>query len=233
MKYEKERRRSYFWPGLFWTIVITLFLISFAVVFVLYMKPLYYIDIPFMNLEKASGRSADVIRRNYDAMVSYMQIWNRGPLVLPDFSMSEHGRIHFADCKRIFDAVQAICLVTGILTVVSIIVHHHSLHYRYLRAAGTLILAIPAALGILAYLDWNKVFITFHQIFFRNNYWIFNPAADPVILILPDAFFLQCLLVILMVLVIGALVLFSRAARKKRRLSDKMARARARGRRYQ
>lgn len=228
-----ERRRSYFWPGLFWTLVLTLFLISFAVVFVLYMKPFYYIDIKAMKLNRATGLGADVIRRNYDAMVDYMHFWNHQPLVLPDFVMSEHGRIHFADCKVIFDAVQYICIVTGILTIVSIIVHHHSLHYRYLRAAGILTLVLPVGLGVLSYLNWDKVFITFHKIFFRNNYWIFDPNTDPVIRILPDAFFLQCVVIIAAVLIIGAIILFIRAARKKRRLRDRVTRSRVRGRRRQ
>ncbi len=233
MRSERGGRKSYFLPGLFWTLVLTLFLISFAVVFVLCMKPLYYLDIPLMKLEQASGLPADAIRRNYDSMVSYLLIWNRGPLTLPDFAMSEHGRIHFADCKRIFDVVQAVCAVTGILTIASAIVHRHSLRYRYLRAAGILTLALPAGLGILSFLDWKNVFLTFHRIFFRNDYWIFDPAQDPVILILPDAFFLQCLFVILLVLVIGAMILLTRASKKKRRLKDKMASARARGRRRQ
>lgn len=227
-----NKRRSYFWPGLFWTLILFFFLISFAVVFVLYMKPLYYIDIRVLNLKQASGLSADVIRRNYDAMVDYMYVWNRAPyLTLPDFAMSQHGVIHFQDCKKIFDAVQLICAATGILTIVSAIVHRHSLHYKYLRSAAILALVFPASLGVLAYMDFDKVFITFHRIFFRNNYWQFDPAADPVINILPEAFFLQCVIVILAVLVIGALILIVHSQRRKRRLRDKIARSRARGRR--
>ena len=113
----------------------------------------------------------------------------------------------------------------------SAVVHRHSLRYRYLRAAGTLTILIPALLGGLAYMNWNKVFLTFHKIFFRNNYWIFDPASDPVILILPDKFFLQCVIVITVVLVTGAGILFGKAHRRSRRLRDRIARFRARGRR--
>lgn len=221
-----------FWKGAFWTLVLTLFLISLSVVFVVYMKPLYYLDIPMMNLEKASGRSVDVIRRNYDAMISYLYVWNRAPLLrLPDFAMSQHGQAHFQDVKRIIDGVQVLCAVTGLLTLVSIFVHAHSLRYRYLRAAGVLTLALPAGIGIFAYLNWDLAFSSFHKIFFRNNYWIFDPNTDPVILILPDAFFLQCLVVILVFLAVGALILLLKASRRKRRLSDRIAHSRARGRR--
>ena len=113
-----------------------------------------------------------------------------------------------------------ICAVSGLLTILSAVVHRHSLRYRYLRAAGTLTILIPALLGGLAYMNWNKVFLTFHKILFRNNYWIFDPASDPVILILPDTFFLQCVI-----------VLFGKAHRRSRKLRDRIARSRARGRR--
>lgn len=218
---------------MFWTLVLVLFLISLSVVLVLALKPLYYIDIKWLKLEQSTGLGADVIRRNYDCMVNYLWIWNRAPLVLPDFAMSGHGAIHFQDVKRIMDGVQIIFAVTGILTIVSVIVHHHSLHYRYLRAAGIISLIIPAGLALAAYLDWNTLFITFHKIFFRNNYWIFDPAADPVILILPDAFFLQCAVIIAAVLVIGGLILIVRSGKKHRRLRDQISRSRARGRRRQ
>ena len=221
----RQERKATFLKGLFWTLILTLFLISFSVVFTLYMEPLYWADIRLMGLEKASGRSAEVIRKNYHTMVSYMYLWNRTPVLsLPDFAMSQGGKIHF-------DAVQMICAVSGLLTILSAVVHRHSLRYRYLRAAGTLTILIPALLGGLAYMNWNKVFLTFHKILFRNNYWIFDPVSDPVILILPDTFFLQCVIVIAVVLVIGAVILFVKAHRRSRRLRDRIARARARGRR--
>ena len=110
----RQEHKATFLKGLFWTLILTLFLISFSVVFTLYMEPLYWADIRLMGLEKASGKSAEIIRKNYHAMVSYMYLWNRTPvLTLPDFAMSQGGKIHFADCKRIFDAVQAVCAMSG------------------------------------------------------------------------------------------------------------------------
>jgi hypothetical protein len=111
---------------------------------------------------------------------------------MPDFAMSEGGRIHFADCKRIFDVVQIICAVCGIFTLVSFFLHRHGGNSRYLRFAGILTIALPAVIGGLAVWNWDWLFVHFHQLFFRNDYWLFDPTADPIILVLPDAFFLQC-----------------------------------------
>ncbi len=193
-------------------IVIALFIISLGVVFVLYFRPLYYLDINFFHLDSASGKDAAVIRRNYDILCDYMFFWNRGQLFLPDFAMSERGRIHFADCKLIFDVVQILCLVTGILTVVGSIRKKHSA--RCLRIAGIMTIAIPAVLGVLAYFQWNTLFVTFHTILFRNDYWLFDPATDPVILVLPDGFFFQCAVIILIVVLAGGIICLVRAHKK-------------------
>lgn len=229
--YENREKGGSALSGFLRGVMIVLFIFSFAIVFVLYMKPLYYLDIVLMNLVKASGRDAETIKRNYDAVISYMYLWNRGPLNFPGFAMSEHGRIHFSDCKKIFDAVQILCAVSGLWTLIAFIRHRHSLRYRYLRNAGIAAILVPAALIVLAVLDWSRFFTAFHQIFFRNNYWLFDPATDPIILVLPDAFFLQCVVVIVLLVLIGGILCILRAGRKKRRLQANLEKARGRRRR--
>lgn len=192
--------------------VIALFIISLAVVFVLYFRPLYYLDISFLRLDAASGKDAASVRRNYDAMCDYLALWNRGALILPDFPMSEHGRIHFADCKRIFDAVQILFVVTGILCIIGAVRRKHGA--RCLRIAGILAIVIPAVLGVIAFYRWDALFENFHAILFRNDYWLFDPQKDPVILILPDRFFFQCVVVILAVIVAGGIICLVLAHRK-------------------
>ncbi len=222
----RRPRRSSFISNLFWALMIALFIISFAVVAVLYCRPLYYLDIRLLNLDAASGIPADAIRRDYDSIVHYLSVWNRGPLTLSSFPMSEHGRIHFADCKRIFDAVQILCAVTGIFTLVSWLIHRHKGNSRYLRMAGILTILIPAVLGALAFWRWDLVFTTFHRILFRNDYWLFDAAQDPIILVLPDAFFFQCAAVILAVILGGGLICMVRAYRRKNRVAAWRARRR-------
>ncbi len=193
-------------------VIIALFIISLAVVFVLYFRPLYYLDIHLFHLDQASGRDAATVRRNYDVLCDYLFFWNRGALALPDFAMSEHGRIHFADCKRIFDVVQILCLVSGILTLLGALRRKHT--SGCLKIAGILTIVIPAALGILAFLRWEDLFVTFHTLLFRNNYWLFDPRTDPVILILPDGFFFQCAVVIILIVLTGGIFCLWRAYRK-------------------
>lgn len=54
--------------------------------------------------------------------------------------------------------------------------------------------------------NWEAVFIMFHKIMFRNDYWLFDEALDPVITILPDTFFLQCAVMIILLILSGSLL---------------------------
>ncbi len=214
----RRYKKTSFAGNLFWALMIALFIISFAVVFVLYFRPMYYLDIRLLKLDAVSGVSASAIRSDYDSIISYLCFWNRGPLELTTFAMSEHGRIHFADCKRIFDIVQILCIVTGIITLVSYFIHRHGGNSRYLRMAGILTIGIPSVLGALTFWKWEAVFEIFHKVLFRNDYWLFDAAQDPIILVLPDAFFFQCALVIFAIILLGGLICIVRAYSRRRRV---------------
>lgn len=49
--------------------------------------------------------------------------------------------------------------------------------------------AAVAALGIAVAVDFNAVFVGFHHIFFDNDLWIFDPAEDYMIRMLPEGLF--------------------------------------------
>ena len=75
----------------------------------------------------------------------------------------------------------------------------------YLKLTSVLTLALPALLGALIALNWDRFFVLFHKLFFNNDYWIFDAATDPIILLLPDGFFMHCALMILALLLIASL----------------------------
>lgn len=57
-----------------------------------------------------------------------------------------------------------------------------------LRFFQITIVVTPLIIFFLA-VDFNRYFIIFHQVFFRDNYWIFDPKTDPIINVLTDRFF--------------------------------------------
>ena len=96
------------------------------------------------------------------------------------------------------------------------LIRQHRLGRRkHFTIAGILAIVIPAILGILVAIDWERFFVTFHKLAFRNDFWLFDPATDPVILILPDTYFLQCAVGILAIILIGAVVFLLLGRRRK------------------
>ena len=190
-------------------LVSFLFITSFSVVFTLCFRPLYYFDIQYQQLTFTTGLTEEVIRKNYDVLIDYNLLTkNVDTLQFPNFPMSEHGRIHFAEVKEIFIAVQILMIVTALLALIFTIWKFIKRDYRYLKYTSIATLVIPMVLGVLAALNWDTFFVTFHHLFFKNNYWLFNPAEDPIINILPDAYFLHCLILILLLMLLGAFFSF-------------------------
>ena len=81
--------------------------------------------------------------------------------------------------------------------------------FRLLKRASVSAAVLPLLLGVLVLAaGWDKSFVTFHELAFSNDYWIFDEAFDPVITILPDAFFLHCALLMAAVLILLCAVCF-------------------------
>ncbi|MDO4321120.1 MAG: TIGR01906 family membrane protein [Lachnospiraceae bacterium] len=200
-----------------------LFIFSLSVVLVLNLRTIYYFDIRYQQLEYTTGLSEEIIRENYDTLIDYNLLTKHvKKLEFPNFPMSEHGRIHFAEVKRIFIMIQWLCIVSGLVLMIALFKKLRRRDYGSLKLMSILTFLVPVVLGVLAALNWNAFFIKFHGLFFKNNYWIFNPATDPVINILPDAFFFHCAVVILLFLLLGCILtgaLYRFATRNYRRQS--------------
>lgn len=197
-------------------LVLTIFLISFAVVFTVFFKQLYYFDIHFLNIDQYVSLDVDTIKKNYDILIQYQSIFYRGDLILPDFIMSTSGRIHFEEVKRIFNFIQILCLLSGVVSVLMIYKNIQEKEYDFLKLTSIFSIVIPAFIGLLASVDFSKAFIIFHKIFFRNDYWIFDATTDPIIKILPEKFFMHCFIMIIVIVVILSFICYM-IYRKKRK----------------
>lgn len=201
--------------GLLYALVVLIFLMTLAVVLTLNFRWIYYRDITWMKLEEVSGMNPQVIRANYDALIDYNLLWHRGALVFPTLPMSESARIHFAEVKQIFDGIQAACVISGLVSVCILISTRRKRRW-WLKITGILGFAVPGVLGFLVAAGWERFFVTFHEMVFSNDYWLFDPAADPVILILPDGYFLQCAVLILVLVFIGSLLSISASGKRRK-----------------
>ena len=188
------------------SIVLMIFIISFAIVFTVFFKQLYYFDINYLNIDKISGLPVETIKDNYDILINYQSIFFQGNLNLPEFAMSVAGRIHFQEVKTIFEVIQVSMLISGIISIILLIKRFKEKEYRFLRLTGIITILIPSILGFLVAIDFDQAFIIFHKLFFRNDFWIFDYQTDPVITILPETFFMHCFILIVLIIVVFALL---------------------------
>ncbi len=220
-------KRTFSPLNLLLALVTVLFVISAAVVLILHFRPLYSLDVDLLDIPALSGLPREEILQNYDALIDYNRFFGPSQLHFPTLAMSETGRIHFEEVKRVFLFFEGSCFVCGVLFLLGAVYRHFHRDPRWLRLAGILTVALPALLGLLIALNWQRVFVLFHQIVFRNNYWIFDAATDPVITILPDAYFMHCAVGILLLVVLGSAACFAAyavARRKDARCADEAAR---------
>ena len=110
------------------------------------------------------------------------------------------------EVKRIFVGIEYLCVITLILSYFLIKRKIRSRNIDFLRSASIITVLLPVIVGILCAFNWDAAFTLFHEIMFRNDYWIFDEATDPVIMILPDAFFLHCTVMIILLILIGSLL---------------------------
>lgn len=170
-------------------LLCTLTVVCLAVSITVWFRPLYYADIEFLDIPEKSGYSEEVCHNNYDVLIDYNVIGGTSELEFPDMEMSEHGRIHFEEVKRIFIFMQIEALAG---TAVLAAVYFRRKRKGWMHLTGFVSLAVAAAVLLAVVVDWEWAFETMHGLLFDNDYWIFNPQTDPVIKILPDRFFMHC-----------------------------------------
>ncbi|MCL2111454.1 MAG: TIGR01906 family membrane protein [Clostridiales bacterium] len=216
MREENPPRR--FTPlGVIAAILIAVLVISASVTAVLFDRGAYTRLQDRENLPQAVGMSREDVLENYNALIDYNSIFFTGPLEFPTLSMSEPGRVHFEEVKAIFTVFQIALIVSIALTAIccgallnAIIKKRKGRprSYSFLALGGALALAIPAAVVcVMGAVGWDRFFVMFHEFFFDNDYWVFDAMTDPVILILPDHFFLDSLVRIVAAIVISAAAL--------------------------
>lgn len=188
-----------------------LFFIFFATlgtVLVLNCGTLYKFDIKHLNIEATSGYSYDVIWDNYSALIAYCSPFFFGDLEFPTFPSSTSGLSHFAEVKVIFNACYVLLAISFVLLCILVIRKRKHHDYGYLKTASITSIIIPVLIGLGMSISFDKVFVYFHKLFFRNDDWLFDPDTDPIINILPEGYFMHCAIFIVSVVILGSLALF-------------------------
>lgn len=176
-------------------------------------RPFYYAHIEPLRLCEQTGLTRDEIKTAFDEMMDYC-------LGAEEFSTgvlrwSEEGKSHFTDVRTLFLLDLRALLISAAALVIVLIISRAAgrCPARLLGRgatfwAGAGLAAVFAVVGALAATDFDRAFTLFHTLFFpgKDN-WLFDPATDQIINILPQTFFMNCAILILSVLLLGCLAL--------------------------
>ena len=203
--------KTFFKPviSIFIALLMMLVSIAFATTAVLYFRPLYYSIIGEftgkLNLTDAE------IKENYDALIDYNSFLGPYKLSFPHLPSSENALTHFEEVKAIFLSFQ-IVLIIGIILLLVLIPLYKKLYksYEYRLIGGVITLILPSTIALFIYANFNRVFITFHKMAFNNDLWIFDYKKDPIILFLPEKFFmLSAVCIVGLVFLLGIIMLIT------------------------
>lgn len=196
---------------LFRDVFYAISIIAIAVLSVLNTTVVYRYAIYKYELEKYTLLPKDILMDNYKRVISYVQNPLNKELVLNSVPMSNFGRIHFFEVKRIFIALYIMGIIFIIAMIFEIITNKNKGLGRKivenLNNSVNIMALIFIFVSIVAMIDFDKAFYYFHKMFFRNNYWIFDSTTDPIINALPEEFFAIELILIICLLLIFTLVI--------------------------
>ncbi|HIV53317.1 MAG TPA: TIGR01906 family membrane protein [Candidatus Mediterraneibacter norwichensis] len=126
---------------------------------------------------------------------------------------NEQDRFHMGEVRDLFIGglnIRTGAVVTALICLVFLIASKACLK-KILARSYQIALGITGAavifIGAAALIDFNAVFVQFHHIFFDNDLWLFDPAEDYMIRMLPEGLFADMVLRIGLLFVGSLLIL--------------------------
>ena len=179
-------------------ITLSLFAISAGIAAPILSRTFYQIHVTKLRLPETTGWTEDEILGAYDDVMDFLlhdSTFGTGAL-----KWSEDGKAHFTDVRGLFQLDLWMFAITGGLLIVLLLLSIKNRPARFKNRgpsfwAGTGVLAAFLMIGGLGATDFDRAFTVFHHIFFpgKTN-WLFDPAEDQIIQILPEVYFRNCAL---------------------------------------
>ena len=184
-----------------------IFFISVGLAIAIYFRPFYYLGMDRISSE--TGYSVDVIKENYDALIDYSSPFFTEELDFPSLPESATGISHFVEVKVIFNLFFALLFITPLFLAGLIYLQHKRGSSSWMYTSPIIVCVLPLLIGLACAIDFNRIFVLFHQVVFNNDDWLFSPKEDPIILFLPERFFMQCALIIVATVLLGCVALLT------------------------
>lgn len=201
------------WEKLLYPLVICITGLSWAIFITINSFFLFRMTIN-AQMTKLVGMTAAKIMKNYYQLIMYLEFPWVKDLKLSDFPFSIHGYEHMHEVKNLFLLNFGILVAFTILCIIMYSrVRKNNSWWILVMGLRNMLIIIPMIVFFLT-LNFDYWFVMFHKLFFRNNYWIFDPVKDPIINVLPDSFFTICFISIFVLLEIYLIISFIIVKRK-------------------
>ena len=198
-------------------ICLILFLLSLAITLTINARWLYVIDINQLGILDYVTLSKSELMKNYDQLMTYLNFFWVNPLQMVDFPVSESGALHFYEVKRLFQINYLVMLITLIPSVFLLKNKIKEKTLWQLVRPFTIVLSGLVVLLFFMATAFDTFFVKFHEVFFNNDAWIFDPVTDPIITVLPQDYFMHCFILFfsLFVLFIVSFIIIGRIQLKR------------------
>ena len=215
-------------------VLAALLVVSGSVAVPLLFRPFYYAHIELFDLTKY-GVTVEQIKAAYGQMMDFC-LGLRPDFAVGELIFSQSGMEHFVDVKKLFLLDLWVLGLSALAAVVLLVVCRKKKVRPALMAGhgagfwGAVGLAVVfCVVGALAAMDFDRAFVIFHALFFpgKSN-WIFDWRTDPIILLLPQDFFMNCAILILALVLVWCAALIGAdlwAGKKRKDLEEKRRKA--------
>lgn len=195
------RDKVIFGFSILWIIALSVTLTIFLAI------PLFFGEIFWYQLTDLVQMTAGKIGHNFLILMNYLINPLETKLSMPDFPSSASGLHHFAEVKNLFMLVFFLTIIL-IPFIIRFMKENLSLVFHN---ALRVVMLFPLAIGVIAWLiGFDRFFVAFHEVLFRDNSWLFDPATDPIISVLPEQFFMHSFLIFLLIYELIFFVIYRR-----------------------
>lgn len=192
------------------TVASMLAVLSASIAVPLLCRPFYYAHVSLLDLPAQTGWSTAEIHQAFNEMMDYCLLG--APFGTGVLRWSQEGLAHFADCAVLFRLDLGVLLLSLFVLLLCTVAYRRGLRpARPLQRgasfwSGSILAAVFLLTAALAATNFDRAFVIFHKLFFpgKDN-WLFDPATDEIILVLPQVFFRNCAILIVAVLLLCCL----------------------------
>ncbi|MBQ6654942.1 MAG: TIGR01906 family membrane protein [Erysipelotrichaceae bacterium] len=194
--------------GVIMIAVTALFILSLSIAVPIVFRPFYYWHINLLDLPQQTGFSYGQIKTAYDEMLDFC-FGLRSRFSTGDLRFSESGMLHFVDVRGLFLLDLAVLAITSLILLTAHLLKRKGIAELYRFNGHTpgyygaeLLAIIFIMITLLSLGNFDRTFVIFHRIFFpgKTN-WIFDPRYDQIIDVLPEVFFRNCAIAIVVILI--------------------------------